>query len=75
MHSFSSGQTPTSGASKHEYWTRTMFRNFTSRLSTFRSYRNNIRQLQMMDDRELADIGVSRAEITTAVRHGRIAYI
>ena len=52
-----------------------MFRNFTSRLSTFRSYRNNIRQLQMMDDRELADIGVSRSEISTAVRHGRIAYI
>ena len=52
-----------------------MFRHLTTRLSTYRSHRNHIRQLQMMDDRELADIGVSRSEITTAVRHGRISYI
>ena len=52
-----------------------MFRRFTSRLNTYRAHRNNIRQLQMMDDRELADIGVGRSEIGNAVRYGRISYI
>ena len=39
-------------------------------LTEWRSY-NAMRTLRMMDDRALSDIGVSRAEIGHAVRHGR----
>lgn len=48
-----------------------MFRSIASRLHAYRSRRNDIRQLQLMDDRELADIGVGRADIARAVRFGR----
>ena len=48
-----------------------MFRNFATRIAAFRTQRSQIRHLQMMDDRELADIGVFRAEISRAVRFGR----
>lgn len=49
-----------------------MFRRLTTRLNTYRNHRNQIRQLEMMDDRELADIGVGRSQITQAVRLGRL---
>ncbi|WP_370196587.1 MULTISPECIES: DUF1127 domain-containing protein [Aurantimonas] len=49
-----------------------MFRRLTTRLNTYRNHRNQIRQLEMMDDRELADIGVGRSQITQAVRFGRL---
>ncbi|MEX6505503.1 DUF1127 domain-containing protein [Jiella sp. M17.18] len=48
-----------------------MFRRFADRINAYRSVRNNIRELQMMDDRELADIGVERSAIARAVRYGR----
>ncbi|MAU95687.1 DUF1127 domain-containing protein [Aurantimonas sp. 22II-16-19i] len=48
-----------------------MFRNFADRIKSLRSVRSDIRQLQMMGDRELADIGVMRADIERAVRFGR----
>ncbi|MCB8837583.1 DUF1127 domain-containing protein [Aurantimonas sp. VKM B-3413] len=48
-----------------------MFRRFANRINSFRTVRNHIRELQMMDDRELADIGVERASISRAVRYGR----
>lgn len=48
-----------------------MFRQITSRLQAYRHQRNDIRQLQLMDDRELADIGVVRGDIARAVRFGR----
>ncbi|WAJ27793.1 DUF1127 domain-containing protein [Antarcticirhabdus aurantiaca] len=48
-----------------------MFRFFTSGLQTLRSQHRSIRELQSMDDRALADIGVNRAEISRVVRYGR----
>ncbi|MBO0664518.1 DUF1127 domain-containing protein [Jiella sp. MQZ9-1] len=48
-----------------------MFRNFADRFKSMRNVRSDIRQLQMMGDRELADIGVMRADIERAVRFGR----
>jgi len=48
-----------------------MFRHLTSRLKAYRNQRNDIRQLSMMDDRALSDIGVGRADIARAVRFGR----
>ena len=37
-----------------------MFRRLTTRLNTYRNHRNQIRQLEMMDDRELADMPALR---------------
>ena len=48
-----------------------MFRSFADRIKSMRSTRSDIRQLEMMGDRELADIGVMRADIERAVRFGR----
>ena len=48
-----------------------MFRNFADRIRSLRNTRSDIRQLQLMGDRELADIGVMRADIERAVRFGR----
>ena len=39
-------------------------------LTEWRSY-SAMRTLRMLDDRALSDIGLSRAEIGHAVRHGR----
>ncbi|HEY9056050.1 MAG TPA: DUF1127 domain-containing protein [Aurantimonas sp.] len=71
MLSFCAMQHPISGSSQRHPWTRPMFRSIASRLHAYRSRRNDIRQLQLMDDRELADIGVGRADIARAVRFGR----
>ncbi|MBP0617162.1 DUF1127 domain-containing protein [Jiella mangrovi] len=48
-----------------------MFRQFADRIKSMRNVRSDIRQLQLMGDRELADIGVMRADIESAVRFGR----
>ncbi|HEX2018941.1 MAG TPA: DUF1127 domain-containing protein [Aurantimonas sp.] len=48
-----------------------MLRQFASRIKTFRSHRADIRQLELMNDRELADIGIDRGDIASVVRFGR----
>ena len=48
-----------------------MLRQFASRFKSFRSHRADIRQLEQMNDRELADIGIDRGDIASVVRFGR----
>ena len=48
-------------------WGTRLARDWTAR----RLLRNAIRELHQLDDRALADIGITRGEIEFAVRHGR----
>ncbi|WP_156382315.1 MULTISPECIES: DUF1127 domain-containing protein [unclassified Aureimonas] len=48
-----------------------MFRFLTSEIQNFRAQRKSINLLRGMSDHALADIGVSRGDISRAVRHGR----
>ena len=48
-----------------------MFSLWTERYNMMRQRQASIRRLQMMNDRELADIGIARGEIRNAVRVGR----
>ena len=49
-----------------------MIARFTTRLRTYRAYSKTILALRGMDDRMLADIGVTRGDIGRAVRAGRV---
>ncbi len=40
-----------------------MFKTFTTRLAAFRRERETIRELSALSDRELADLGIGRADI------------
>ena len=45
----------------------TWFWRYVNFLATWREHRNAIKQLNMLDDRELRDIGMSRADIDRLV--------
>lgn len=40
-----------------------MFKTFATRLATWRRERETMRELSFLSDRELADLGISRADI------------
>ena len=40
-------------------------------IARWRQARNSMRALEGLDDRMLADMGITRSEIYSAVRHGR----
>lgn len=46
----------------------TALKNITEKLATWRRYRDAVRELSQMTDRELSDIGVRRGDIETIVR-------
>lgn len=46
-------------------------KDITRKLQDWRSYRASVRELSRLSDRELADLGLRRAEIEAAVRSGR----
>ncbi|MCQ8781320.1 DUF1127 domain-containing protein [Mangrovibrevibacter kandeliae] len=48
-----------------------MFSAFASRFRRYQQMRDTMRQLQSMDDHQLADIGVQRGNIHHALRFGR----
>lgn len=48
-----------------------MLRQFATHFQAFRQRRADFRALQLLDDHYLADIGLTRADISMAVRHGR----
>ena len=48
-----------------------MFRAFATQFAQLRARSHDVRKLRMMDDRELADIGLLRSDIERAVRWGR----
>ncbi len=46
----------------------TSLKSITEKLATWRRYRDAVRELSQLTDRELSDIGVSRGDIETLVR-------
>ena len=40
-----------------------MFQNIARRVASFRTYRRTVSELNSLNDRELADLGISRGEI------------
>ncbi|MBV1703443.1 MAG: DUF1127 domain-containing protein [Hyphomicrobiales bacterium] len=43
-------------------------RNFATRLATWRRYRESVRELSQLSDRELADLGIARSDIEFIAR-------
>ncbi len=50
-----------------------MFANLFNRLREEFAYQRDLAEVQSMDDRQLADIGVSRMDLAEALRAGRHA--
>jgi uncharacterized protein YjiS (DUF1127 family) len=48
--------------------TLTTFKSISEKLSAWRRYRDAVRELSQLTDRELTDIGIRRGEIETIVR-------
>ena len=46
----------------------TTFKSISDKLSTWRRYRDAVRELSQLTDRELSDIGIRRGDIETIVR-------
>ena len=46
----------------------TTFKSISEKLSAWRRYREAVRELSQLSDRELSDIGIRRGEIETLVR-------
>ena len=45
-----------------------MIKTITSRYLTWRRFRESVRELSRLSDRELNDLGIGRADIATVVR-------
>jgi uncharacterized protein YjiS (DUF1127 family) len=61
------------GASRHPEITRPQsfemsFKSISNRVTAWRRYRNAIRELQQLSDRELQDLGISRYDIEQVAR-------
>ena len=50
-----------------------MIKTLTSRLAAWRRYREAVRELSALSDRELDDLGIGRSDIDTVVRQGDAA--
>ena len=46
----------------------TTFKSISEKLAAWRRYRDAVRELSQLSDRELSDIGIRRGEIETLVR-------
>ena len=46
----------------------TTFKSISEKLAAWRRYRDAVRELSQLTDRELSDIGIRRGEIETLVR-------
>ena len=46
----------------------TTFKSISDKLSTWRRYRDAVRELSQLTDRELSDIGIRRGDIETLAR-------
>ena len=46
----------------------TAFKTITEKLTAWRRYRDAVRELSQLTDRELSDIGIRRGDIETIVR-------
>ena len=45
-----------------------MIKTITSKYLTWRRFRESVRELSRLSDRELSDLGIGRADISTVVR-------
>ncbi len=45
-----------------------MIKQLTTKLAAWRRYRESVRELSRLSDRELSDLGIGRADIQTVVR-------
>ena len=45
-----------------------MLKTLTTKLAAWRRYRESVRELSRLSDRELNDLGIGRADIETVVR-------
>ncbi len=45
-----------------------MFKTFAMKIATWRRYRDSVRELSRLSDRELSDLGIGRADIYDVVR-------
>lgn len=45
-----------------------MFKTFATKIATWRRYRDSVRELSRLSDRELSDLGIGRADIYDVVR-------
>ena len=50
-----------------------MLTNLFNRIKDEFAFRRDLAEMEAMDDRQLADIGVTRFELATALRKGRVA--
>lgn len=46
-----------------------MFKTFATKIATWRRYRDSVRELSRLSDRELSDLGIGRSDIVTIVKH------
>ncbi|HEX4767125.1 MAG TPA: DUF1127 domain-containing protein [Lichenihabitans sp.] len=45
-----------------------MFKTIATKVAAWRRYRDSVRELSRLSDRELSDLGIGRADIETVVR-------
>ncbi len=49
-----------------------MIRNLTSKFNTWRRFRESVRELSRLSDRELSDLGIGRGDIVDVVRQAAV---
>lgn len=47
-----------------------MIKTLTSKLNAWRRFRESVRELSRLSDRELSDLGIGRSDIVDVVRQG-----
>ncbi len=50
-----------------------MIKTIATKVAAWRRYRESVRELSRLSDRELADLGIGRADIETVVRQSTLA--
>jgi uncharacterized protein YjiS (DUF1127 family) len=55
--------------------TMTNLKTITEKLAAWRRYREAVRELNQMSDRELSDIGIRRGDIETIVRQSLVTTV
>ena len=50
-----------------------MIKTIATKVAAWRRYRESVRELSRLSDRELADLGIGRADIETVVRQSTAA--
>lgn len=49
-----------------------MIRTLTMKFNTWRRFRDSVRELSRLSDRELNDLGIGRGDIVDVVRHAAV---